>query len=136
MFSSSLMLSMLSKKIQSAAIILAMLTLFISQASLAADKNPLVAWDKISNGATVIDVRSPAAFAAGHLPNAINIPFQVIVEEFSKRGITKDTSLVLYCRSGNRSGIAFDAIVAEGYTKAYNGGGYGTLMTHSKKPAN
>ncbi|MGS0730402.1 rhodanese-like domain-containing protein, partial [Shewanella sp. 0m-11] len=36
---------------------------------------------------------------------------------------------VVYCRSGNRSGIANKMLVSEGYTNVYNGGGYQMLMS-------
>ncbi|QPG57418.2 rhodanese-like domain-containing protein [Shewanella eurypsychrophilus] len=114
-------------------IIFALLSLMVSQLALAADKDAKVAWTKIDAGAMVVDVRTAEEFAAGHLENAINIPFEEIAVEFKKRGIAKDTSVVLYCRSGRRSGIAFDTLVSEGYTKSYNGGGFQTL-SQFKKP--
>lgn len=108
-------------------IIFALFSLLMSQFALAADKDPRVAWDKIDAGATVIDVRTAEEFAAGHLDNAINIPFEEIAAKINTLDIAKDTQIVLYCRSGRRSGIAFDTLVAEGFTQSYNGGGFETL---------
>ena len=108
-------------------IIFALLSLLMSQFALAADKDPRVAWDKIDAGATVIDVRTAEEFAAGHLDNAINIPFEEIAAKINTLDIAKDTQIVLYCRSGRRSGIAFDTVVSEGFTQSYNGGGFETL---------
>ncbi|WP_083699878.1 rhodanese-like domain-containing protein [Shewanella sp. UCD-KL12] len=108
-------------------VIFAILSLLMTQFAFAADKDAKVAWDKIDAGAMVVDVRTAEEFAAGHLKNAINIPFEEIATEFKKRAIAADTSVVLYCRSGRRSGIAFDALVSEGYTNSYNGGGFQTL---------
>lgn len=113
-------------------VVFALLSLVISQLALAADKDAKVAWTKMNAGAMVIDVRTAEEFAAGHLEDAINIPFEEIAVEFKKRGIAKDTPVVLYCRSGRRSGIAFDTLVSEGYTKSYNGGGFETLSQFKK----
>lgn len=101
----------------------------------AADQDPAIAWDKIATGAMVVDVRTPEEFAEGHLANAMNIPFEQVAEEFAKRGIAKDAQVVLYCRSGRRSSIAIEALVAAGYTQTYNAGGYQTLVEAQKTPA-
>ncbi|BAJ02890.1 phage shock protein E [Shewanella violacea DSS12] len=108
-------------------VMFALFSLLMSQLAFAADKDPEVAWDKINAGATVIDVRTAEEFAAGHLDNAINIPFEEIAVAINTLDIAKDTQIVLYCRSGRRSGIAFDTLVSEGYTQSYNGGGFETL---------
>lgn len=111
----------------------ALLSLTASQVSWAADKDAQVAWDMIDAGAMVVDVRTAGEFQAGHLPNAINIPFEQIAVAFKERKIAKDKSVVLYCRSGRRSGIAFDTLVSEGYTNSYNGGGFESLKSaHTK----
>ena len=93
-----------------------------------AENNVSTAWDKINHGATVIDVRTADEFATGHVEGAINIPFEDIVPELAKLKLDKTTDLVLYCRSGRRSGIALDALKAEGYSKTLNAGGYEDLI--------
>ena len=75
-------------------------------------------------GATVIDVRTPAEVAEGALPNALNIIHTDIVAGVDALALPTDTPLVLYCRSGNRSGIAAAMLQAEGYTQVTNGGSY------------
>ncbi|QSX35970.1 rhodanese-like domain-containing protein [Shewanella sedimentimangrovi] len=104
------------------------LTLLLPITSWAGEgKDPAVAWQKIQAGAMVVDVRTAEEYAAGHLEGAINIPFERIAAEFAKRGIAKDAEVVLYCRSGRRSGIAQDSLMAEGYEHTYNGGGFESL---------
>lgn len=103
--------------------------LVASNTAVAADKDPQAAWERIHQGAMVVDVRTPDEFAAGHLEGAINIPFEQISAEFAARGIAKDTQVVLYCRSGRRSGVANDALIADGYNNTYNGGAYETLAS-------
>ncbi|MEC4725973.1 rhodanese-like domain-containing protein [Shewanella sp. D64] len=110
-----------------------MIMLSVSQSSLAGDENPQIAWDKIDSGALIVDVRTAEEFAAGHLKNAINIPFQSIKMGLEKLHIDKDRSIVLYCRSGRRSGVANETLVKNGYSNTYNGGGYERLNTYTNK---
>lgn len=72
--------------------------------------------------ATIIDVRSPMEFESSHVNGAINIPLEYVstsVEQF--KNFSKP--VILYCRSGNRSGLALHILKASGVTEAYNGGG-------------
>ncbi len=88
---------------------------------------PEVALTKVAQGAMLVDVRTPEEYAEGHLPEAVNIPFEQIAEAFAKQGIAKDTPVVVYCRSGRRSGIAKESLEKAGYQEVYNGGGYDSL---------
>ncbi|MCG9696279.1 rhodanese-like domain-containing protein [Shewanella sp. Isolate11] len=98
-----------------------------SSASFAKDEAGEIAWKMIDQGALVVDVRTPEEFSQGHLANAINIPYEQIAEEFTKRKIAKDTQVVLYCRSGRRSSIAQSSLVELGFSHTHNGGGYQQL---------
>ncbi|MGI2170772.1 rhodanese-like domain-containing protein [Shewanella sp. MF05960] len=106
-----------------------MVSAWCATPALAVEQQPNVAWQKINNSATLIDVRTPEEFAAGHVKGAINIPFENIVTELGKLNLAKDTEVVLYCRSGRRSGIAQSALVDQGYTATYNAGGIDSLMS-------
>ncbi len=85
------------------------------------------AWQQVAAGALLVDVRTEQEYASGHLDNALLIPYQQIVEQFAARGIAKDQPVVLYCRSGNRAGVAERALRDAGYTKVFNAGGYTAL---------
>jgi phage shock protein E len=87
-----------------------------------------VAWDAIAGGAAVIDVRTDAEFRQGHLPGAVNIPYDQIVERRAELPPDLNRPVVLYCRSGRRSGIAKQSLEELGFTNAINGGGYDALM--------
>ncbi|BCV67088.1 sulfurtransferase [Shewanella carassii] len=104
-----------------------MFGLLLSLSVRAEQMVPEVALTKVAQGAMLVDVRTPEEYAEGHLPEAINIPFEQIVEVFAKQGIAKDTPVVVYCRSGRRSGIAKESLDNAGYQAVYNGGGYYTL---------
>jgi phage shock protein E len=112
-------------------ILLTSLLLLSSPLSLAHDKGHDVstnaAWAYIEQGAVVIDVRTAEEFATGHLTGATNIPFEDIVAGVNKLKLAKDSKILLYCRSGRRSGIAQESLVAAGYSATLNGGGYDTL---------
>lgn len=111
--------------------ILALLVLFAASLmpTWAAEQEPSVAWEKIDRGVTLIDVRTAEEFAAGHIEGAINIPFENIVPELAKRNIAKDAEVVLYCRSGNRSGVAQQSLIKQGYSNTYNAGGFDSLIS-------
>lgn len=87
-----------------------------------------VAWDTIAAGAAVIDVRTAAEFQAGHLPEAVNIPYDQIASRQSDLPADKSKAVILYCRSGRRSGIAKQTLEGLGYSRAINSGAYDALM--------
>lgn len=68
----------------------------------------------------LVDVRTEAEYNAGAIPTAINIPFDVIADNLP----TEDRSarIIVYCRSGNRSGIAQDTLEELGFTDVMNFG--------------
>lgn len=82
----------------------------------------------VKNPSTVIvDVRSPWEFETEHVPGARNIPLEEVpgkLDEF--RSLSKP--LVLYCQSGNRSGMAVSILKQNGVTEVYNGGGLNDMQ--------
>ena len=89
----------------------------------------------IDAGAQIIDVRTPEEFSSGHYPGAINIPHEKILEGVQSEGIDPSANIVLYCRSGNRSGKAERALEAAGFQHAINAGGLEGLLTATKTQA-
>ena len=87
-----------------------------------------VAWDAIGRGAPVIDVRTDEEFRQGHLPGAVNIPYDQVPSRLGELPADKTRPIVLYCRSGRRSGIAKQSLEALGFTNAINAGGYEAMM--------
>ena len=55
------------------------------------------------NGYIILDVRRPDEFAAGHIPNAINVPNETIDTAEIPELPDKDQLILVYCRSGRRS---------------------------------
>lgn len=79
------------------------------------------------NEAVVLDVRTPAEYASGHVEGALNIDLQS--RDFADRVRTLDPeqTYLLYCRSGNRSGRAAEIMASMGFRDVYNAGGVGEL---------
>jgi phage shock protein E len=63
----------------------------------------------------VLDVRTPKEFAEGHVPGAVNIPYDQVAAHLGV--IPKDDEIVLYCHSGRRAGLAAETLAANGYRK-------------------
>lgn len=71
---------------------------------------------------TLIDVREPAEYAGEHIPGAT----LVSLSNFDPRKIPQDGSIVLYCRSGNRSAMAAQKLFSAGFaTVTHLNGGIG-----------
>ena len=83
--------------------------------------------------ALYIDVRTSAEFASGRVPGAVNVPLDRIAEAPALIG-AKDRAVVVYCRSGRRSGIAKERLGALGYTHVTNGGAVVELARRLGKP--
>ena len=74
----------------------------------------------VSEGAVLIDVRSSLEFEEGHLKNAINIDVEAIKNHIEKEVPDKNTKIILYCRSGNRSNTAANYLIDMGYKNVYD----------------
>lgn len=79
----------------------------------------------ISNNAgnddfVIMDIRTPAEFAQGHIAGAVNIDFSA--PDFYQRisALDKNKEYLVYCRSGNRSGKAMSLFTRAGFTKVYH----------------
>jgi rhodanese-related sulfurtransferase len=73
----------------------------------------------VQAGARLVDVRTPGEFAAGHLPGAINIPLQQLGDRLVELQ-PKDAPVVLYCRSGSRSGSAARTLKSAGFAVVHD----------------
>jgi rhodanese-related sulfurtransferase len=75
--------------------------------------SPERAQELARDGGELIDVRTPEEHDAGHIEGDRPIPFDHLKDEAG--GLPKDQPVVLYCRSGDRSAAAVDALRASGY---------------------
>ena len=80
-----------------------------------------------SQEVVILDVREQEEFDSGHIAGAVLLPVGSISEATAAEVIPKKDSVVLvYCRSGNRSKTASEKLVELGYTKVYEFGGINT----------
>lgn len=80
------------------------------------DVTPAEARTMVEGGALVVDVREPFEWVAGHIAGARHVPLGRI----SPREVPGDRPVVLVCRSGNRSGVAAELLVAAGHPDVAN----------------
>lgn len=76
--------------------------------------------EAIKDGAFLVDVRTPAEFSAGSVKGAVNIPLDKVPSQLSKFKGKK--SIIVFCRSGNRSGQAKRILENNGFQNVINGG--------------
>lgn len=79
--------------------------------------------DKLPESAHLIDVRTAEEFESGHIEGALNIPLGSVEEGVSKLTGDMHDVILLYCRSGNRSGQAANLLNNAGYKLVFNAGG-------------
>jgi len=75
---------------------------------------------KEKKAAQIVDVRSDMEYRQGHIPGSklINMMSGDFDEQLMK--LPKDKKILLYCRSGNRSGMAAQKLGDAGYENVYN----------------
>jgi len=74
----------------------------------------------ISKDAYLVDVRTPQEFKNGSVPNAINIPLSEISSSIQK--LSNKENIVVFCKSGMRSGRAKKILMQNGIEYVVNGG--------------
>lgn len=81
--------------------------------------------DKIlaENNYVIVDVRTKEEYEESHIVDAINIPYDDISE---KTDLDKNKTILVYCKSGNRSSIAFKTLTTLGY-KVYDLGAFSEI---------
>lgn len=63
----------------------------------------------------ILDVRSEAEYADGHVPGAINIPYREIPNRLAELADFHNRKIVVYCEVGVRAGIAEHALEQAGF---------------------
>jgi len=82
---------------------------------------------------TVIDVRTPAEYAAGHVQGAENVDVTAGTFEQEVGRLDKDGRYLVYCQSGNRSADAAQKMADLGFTQVVDGGGIVSLQAAGAK---
>ncbi|MGL4985588.1 MAG: rhodanese-like domain-containing protein [Treponemataceae bacterium] len=77
----------------------------------------------------LIDVRTPEEFNEGYLKNAINLNLYTTTQKITEDTVpNKDTTILVYCRSGKRSKEFSQMLNSWGYKNIHNIGGYQDLV--------
>jgi phage shock protein E len=85
--------------------------------------NPDEARALVDSGATLVDVRNPDEYAAGHVEGAESIPWESGDFDAAVEPLDRDAAYVLYCASGRRAGEALARMTELGFTDVHNAGG-------------
>ncbi|VAW50012.1 NADH dehydrogenase [hydrothermal vent metagenome] len=73
--------------------------------------------------AQLVDVRTPEEFESSKLPGSINIPLQNI-DYMGAHKLKKELPVVVFCRSGQRSHMAMQILMSQGFEEVHNLGSY------------
>jgi phage shock protein E len=89
-----------------------------------------------AEGVVLIDVRTPEEFNEGHIAGALNIDVQSSSFDSVIAALDKSVTYALYCRSGNRSGVAASKMSDAGFTSILNAQvGFNDLVAAGAIPA-
>lgn len=88
------------------------------------ERNETIAIDgvqkKVEEGYSVLDVREPSEFEAGHIPGASNKPLSDL-QQGNFEGLDTDGKCIVICQSGNRAKQASDRLSEEKYNVVFEG---------------
>jgi rhodanese-related sulfurtransferase len=82
----------------------------------------------------LIDVRTPEEFAAGHIPGALNIPYDELPARLHELEGRQGDEVVVYCRTGRRAKIAEDALTEAGFVNVRDLEGHMVAWTAADYP--
>lgn len=91
-----------------------------------------IAW--ADRSLVVLDVRTPEEFAAGHLPGAINIPHTELAARVAELEGSRDSDIVVYCRTGARSATALGVLGKSGFKRLFHLEGDYPRWSEEKRP--
>ena len=86
------------------------------------------------DGHVIVDVRRQDEYDAGHIPGAVLIPNESIVDERPSELPDLEQVILIYCRSGNRSKQAAQKLADLGYLNVYEFGGITTWTGEIVRP--
>jgi rhodanese-related sulfurtransferase len=115
-------------------VLVALITIVVAGCGSATSSGPAIA--KVDagtavsmlNARSVIDVRTPAEYAAGHIAGARNIDVQGTDFTSAISTLDKGAAYLVYCHSGRRSAMAAEQMAAAGFTDIVDGGAMADLL--------
>ena len=94
--------------------------------NLFATKDKVNFKELVSQGALIVDVRTPVEYDSGHIPGSLNIELARLNASVQMLK-NKKKPVITVCRSGNRSGAGMNILNAAGI-QVYNGGAWNDLQ--------
>jgi rhodanese-related sulfurtransferase len=94
--------------------------------------NDRIAW--ADRSLVVLDVRTSAEYADGHIPGAINIPNDDLGKRIAELATARDSDIVVYCRTGPRATQAIGVLQKQGFKRVYHLAGDYTRWSEEKRP--
>jgi rhodanese-related sulfurtransferase len=91
-----------------------------------------IAW--ADRSLVVLDVRTPAEYADGHIPGAVNIPHTELAARVAELEGARDRDIVVYCRSGARAAQALEVLEKQGFRRLFHLDGDYTRWSEEKRP--
>ena len=91
-----------------------------------------IAW--VDRALVVLDVRTPAEYAEGHVPGAINIPNGELAARVAELTDAKGRDIVVYCRSGVRAAQAINVLDKAGFKRLFHLQGDYNRWTEEQRP--
>ena len=82
----------------------------------------------------VLDVRTAAEYAEGHVPGALNIPHTELATRIAELSAAQSSDIVVYCRSGNRTAQALTVLDAAGFKRLFHLKGDYTRWSAENRP--
>ena len=110
---------------------------FMAEAAGPGSIEPKALGDRIAwadRALVVLDVRTPAEYAEGHVPGAINIPNGELAARVAELADAKSRDIVVYCRSGVRAAQALDVLDKAGFKRLFHLQGDYNRWTEEKRP--
>lgn len=90
---------------------------------------PGIAFEAVSHGAVLIDVREREEFRRGHIPRALHLPRGMIELEIERRAPDVSVDIIVYCAGGNRSALVAENLQRMGYINVRTiGGGFNAWL--------
>ena len=94
--------------------------------------NDRIAW--ADRSLVVLDVRTAAEYADGHIPGAINIPRDELSQRVGELANARDSDIVVYCKTGPRATEAIGVLEKQGFKRLYHLAGDYTRWSGEKRP--
>lgn len=110
---------------------------FIAEAAGPGSIEPKALGDRIAwadRALVVLDVRTPAEYAEGHVPGAINIPNAELAARVAELADAKSRDIVVYCRSGVRAAQALEVLDKAGFKRLFHLQGDYNRWTEEQRP--